>query len=170
MITTKYGETQLKGSGAELRADLSCIAQAFKNNFGEEEARKAVELGLMPKEERNKLFAEKLRSELPDILMDLVKETLGPKPADVPDTQPEPTPEPAPEPAPEPEPEPPRFQRGDEVRFTDCGKPTVGLIVGTGTDPDTRYVLTEARDFPLVLNTADMEPTGRHFDLPLEKA
>ena len=164
MITTKYGETQLKGSGLELRADLACIVKAFKENFGEEEARKAFALGIMPKKERDKLFAEKLRSELPDLLKDLVREVLGPEQA--PAQQPEPTPEPTSEPAPEP----PRFERGDEVRFTDCGKPTVGLIVGTGTDPDTRYVLTEARDFPLVLNTADMEPTGRHFDLPLEKA
>ncbi len=78
MITTKYGETQLKGSGLELRADLACIVKAFKENFGEEEARKAFALGIMPKKERDKLFAEKLRSELPDLLKDLAKEILGP--------------------------------------------------------------------------------------------
>ena len=78
MITTKYGETQLKGSGLELRADLVCVVKAFKENFGDEETRKAFALGIMPKKERDKLITEKLRSELPDLLKDLVKEILGP--------------------------------------------------------------------------------------------
>ena len=170
MITTKYGETQLKGSGLELRADLACIVKAFKENFGDEETRKAFNLGIMPKKERDKLLAEKLRSEMPDLLKDLVKEILGPNPADVPDTQPEPTPEPASESAPEPEPEPPRFQRGDEVRFLYNGLPVAGVIIGTAINVNDRYVLIDALDYPLVENIKGLEPTGRHFDLPLEKA
>jgi hypothetical protein len=79
MITTKYGETQLKGSGLELRADFACITKAFKETFGEKEAREAFELGLLSKEERHARLGDKLRSELPDLLKDLVKEILGPE-------------------------------------------------------------------------------------------
>lgn len=175
MIETKYGETRMKGSLVELRADLACIAKAFKNCAGEEEARKAVELGLMAKEEeRHALLAEKLGAELPGFLKDLVREILGPEQAPAQQPEPEPTPEqtpePATEPAPEPEPEPPRFQRGDEVRFVYNGSPVVGVIIGTGVDKNDRYVLIDALNYPLIENIKGLEPTGRHFDLPLEKA
>lgn len=69
------------------------------------------------------------------------------------------------EPAPEPE---PQFVRGDEVITDYYGVKFTGLVIGISPNESERYVLIDRLAYPLMRKKEDLEPTGRHFELPLE--